>query len=245
MYVFAMKGPGKYRQPQMTPTGPPGEWADGEQIAGWYGEPPAFRFVCPAGCAPNAANQCRRIIGRAIQEAISLAENAADKLKARDAEALRLFRGFFGDPTRSVPWANNRPAADLVAHRFKAAADGFRTRVPHFRCSVAADPCGTAAAFVNPRAAPTAVIPLPRNTITLCPPFWSTPKASDRAAMVLHEMLHLLFWEFFNHQANLPLPGDPEERRRDNANCYHVFALRLRGHGVPQNWRNSCTDRPM
>jgi hypothetical protein len=24
-----------------------------------------------------------------------------------------------------------------------------------------------------------------------------------------------------------------------------VFALRLRGHGVPQNWRNSCTDRPM
>jgi hypothetical protein len=62
--------------------------------------------------------------------------------------------------------------------------------------------------------------------------------------MLLHEMLHLLFWEFFGHQENLPRPGDPEERRRDNANCYHVFALRLRGHGVAQLWRNSCTDRP-
>jgi len=206
---------------------------------------PAFRFIpCGAGCAPHAANECLAIVRRAIRDAISLAENAASKLKARDGEAVRLFRAFFGDPSRPVPWANNQQAADLGADRFRAAASGFRTRVPHIRCATAANNCGTEAAFVEPRAAPSPANPLPRNTIVLCPAFWSTASAFNRAAMLLHEMLHLLFWEFFGHQVDLPRPGDPEERRRDNSNCYHVFALRLAGHGVPANWRRSCTDRP-
>ena len=62
-----------------------------------------------------------RIVRRAIQDAIWLAENAADKLDTRDNEALRLFRYFFGDPLLPVPWANNLPAEDLVADRFRAA----------------------------------------------------------------------------------------------------------------------------
>src|SRR5688500_126189 len=87
------------------------------EAAGWFGESavrptaPAFRFICPAGCAPRPPNECRAIVRRAIQDAIWLAENAAGKLKARDKEALRRFR-LFGDPLRPVPWANNRPAAD-------------------------------------------------------------------------------------------------------------------------------------
>jgi hypothetical protein len=209
---------------------------------------PAFRFFCAAGCAPHAANQCRDIVRRAIREAIRLAENAATKLEARDEEALRLFRFFFGDPTRPVPWANNQPAADLVAFRFRAVADGFRTRVPHIRCGTAAD-CGTAVAFVQPRAAASPAIPLPRNTIVLCPPFWragvpGTDSASWRGATLLHEMLHLLFWEFFGHQANLPRPMDPEERRRDNSNCYESFALRLAGHGADATAVADCRARP-
>ncbi len=100
---------------------------EAEQTAGWFGEPaipqtwPAFRFMCPAGCAPNAVNQCLGIVGSAIQDAIWLAENAADKLTARDNEALGPFRFFFRDPLRPVPWANNRLAVDLVADRFRGA----------------------------------------------------------------------------------------------------------------------------
>jgi hypothetical protein len=208
---------------------------------------PAFRFPeCDTGgtgCGPHAANACRAIIRRAIRDAIWLADNAVDRLSARDNKAVRLFRTFFGNPSRPVPWAKNRPAADLVADRFRAVSRAFRTRVPHFRCATAADDCGLFAAFVVPSAAPTALVPLPRNTIILCPPFW-TANAFNRAAALLHEMLHLLFWEFFGHQVNLPRPGDPEERRRDNSYCYHVFALRLADHGVPAATRSRCTDRP-
>src|SRR6266545_3985125 len=115
--------------------------AEGDFVVGQAPAPapsagPAFRFDCGAGCAPLAANQCRQVVRRAIIDAIRFAENAATQLEARDKEAMRLFRFFFGDPTRAVPWANNRPAADLVAGRFRAVAQGFRTRVPHFRCAV-------------------------------------------------------------------------------------------------------------
>jgi hypothetical protein len=205
----------------------------------------AFRLM-PAGCPPLG----RRIVRRAIQDAIWLAENAASKLTARDAEAVRLFRFFFGDPERPVSWANNRRAADLVAHRLQAVADGFRTRVPHIRCTTAADAdCDAAVAFVVPRRASTATIPLPRNTISLCPPFWGAAPAGTiprfwRAATLLHEMLHLLFWQFFGHQVNLPRPGDPEERHRDNSNCYESFALRVAGHGADATAVTDCRGRP-
>jgi hypothetical protein len=216
---------------------------------GHIGEPaaaaPAFRFFCPIGCAPQTAARCQAIVARAIRDAIVLAERAAQRLEQRDAEALRLFRFFFGDPLRPVPWADNRLAADLVARRYRAVAAGFRTRVPHVRCSTRAG-CN---AFVQPRAAASPANPLPRNTILLCPPFWGPGPAGTvprfrRAAIVLHEMLHLLFWEFFGHQANLPRPGDPEERRRDNSHCYEAFALRVNGHAAEAGDVGACRDRP-
>jgi hypothetical protein len=266
MYLYAREDSGQLPTtlgprtppPPVSPTAAFRAPAETEQTAGWFGEPairptvPAFRFICPAGCAPHAPNECIGIVRRAIQDAIWLAENAAAKLKARDNEALRLFGFFFGDPSRPVPEANNRPAADLVAYRFQAVADGFRTRVPHIRCAVVGpggDNCGTDVAFAAPRHAPTAAIPHPRNTINLCPPFWGAAPAGTvprfwRAATLLHEMLHLLFWQFFGHQVNLPRPGDPEERRRDNSNCYESFALRAARHGADATAVTDCRGRP-
>jgi hypothetical protein len=204
---------------------------------------PAFRFFCAAGCAPRPVGECLGIVRRTIREAIRLADNAAAKLEARDTEAMRLFRFFFGNPERSV---DGRPAADVVAARFRAAANGFRKRVPHIRCGVVgagASDCGTENAFGVPRRAPSAAIPLPRNTITLCPPFWAL-RPHLQAGVMLHEMLHLLFWEFFGHQVSLPRPGDPEERRRDNSHCFEAFALRVAGHGADPLDVQACTARP-
>lgn len=236
--------------PPVSPTAASRAPSEVEQTAGWFGEPairptvPAFRFICPAGCAPHAANECRAIVRRAIQDAIWLAENAAAKLTARDGEALRLFRFFFGDPERPVPWANNRPAADLAADRFRAVAEGFRTRVPHIRCSTNAD-CN---AFVNADATSSAANPFPRNTIFVCTPFWGAADPGTvprfwRAAILHHEMLHLLYWRFFSHQETL-LPGDSEERRRDNARCYEAFALRVARHGASAADVAACGARP-
>ncbi len=206
------------------------------EAAGWFGEPairptvPAFRFICPTGCAPHAANECTRIVRRAIQDAIWLAENAATKLKARDNEALRLFRGFFGDPSRPVPWANNRPAADLVADRFRAVAHGFRTRVPHVRCSTRAglaDRVRASARRANCRSFRSHEI-----QSILCPPFWSAAPEPCQVLARGHAAPRNVapaFLGVFGHQENLPRPGDPEERRRDNSNCYQAFALRVAG----------------
>lgn len=205
---------------------------------------PPFRFFCPIGCAPQTAAQCQGIVAQAIRDAIALAERAAQRLEQRDAGALRLFGSLFGAPLLPVPWADNRPAADLVAQRYRAVAAGFRTRVPHIRCS-ADSGC---IAKVQPRLAPSAANPLPRNTILLCPPFWGPGPAGTgtrfwRAATVMHEMLHLLFWEFFGHQDRLPRPGDPEERRRDNSFCYEAFALRVDGRAATAE-SAACTARP-
>lgn len=259
MYLYAREGLGQFPTtrgagtppPPVSPTAASRTPSEAEQTVGWFGEPaigptaPAFRFICPAGCAPHAANECLAIVRRAVQDAIWLAENAAAKLIAREIEALRLFRFFFGDPLLPVPWANNRPAADLVADRFRRVAEGFRKRVPHIRCSTDAG-CN---AFTEPRAAPSQTNPLPRNTIFLCPPFWSaaipgTVPRFWRAAVLLHEMLHLLYWQFFGHQVNLPRPGDPEERHRDNSHCYETFALRVAEHGADPSDVTACRARP-
>lgn len=220
----------------------------GAATLGEIGQPvaattPAFRFFCAPGCAPHTAGQCRAIVSRAIRDAIWLADNAAAKLEARDGEALRLFRFFFGNPAHVV---DGLPAADVVARRFRATAQAFRTRVPHIRCSAT---CADVA-LVQPRAAPSAANPLPRNTIILCPPFWGAYPAGThprwwRAATMAHEMLHLLYWEFFGHQVNLPRPGDPIERRRDNSNCYDAFVLRVAGHGGDSTAVADCVNRPV
>lgn len=222
--------------------------------AGHLGEPaaaaaatvtPPFRFFCPIGCAPQTAARCQGIVAQAIRDAIVLADRAAERLEQRDAEALRLFRFFFGAALQPVPWANNRLAADLVAQRLRAVAQGFRSRVPHVRCAADAG-CN---AFTQARAAPSPANPLPRNTILLCPPFWGPGPAGSvarfrRAAIMLHEMLHLLFWQFFGHQVNLPRPLDTHEGRRDNSHCYEAFALRVNGHAAEAADVTACRARP-
>jgi hypothetical protein len=198
---------------------------------------PAFRFACAAGCAPHAAGRCRAVLAQGVRDAIALADGAAAKLEAspRDAETVRLFRFFFGhDPSRPVPWAGNQQSGLSVAKRFRAASHGFRTRVPHFNCPPAAA-CVNFNAFVQPGLEP--------NRISVCPPFWSTPNRHQRGAILLHEMLHLLFRSFFGHQRNPPNPADPQERRRDNSHCYEAFALRVMGHGVDQGDVEACRAR--
>ncbi len=220
------------REPWHWEFNPPAAAATGSQTAGWFGEPqagttPAFRFHEPCGCAPHAANQCRRILARAIRDAISLAENASAKLRARDAQAVRRFRAFFGNPEWQVPWANNKRAADLVADRFDAAVRGFRTRVPHFRCSTETGCNG----FIDPDVTlGPAANPLPANTIFLCAPFWGST-VHHRAGTVLHEMLHLLFHSFLRH-----------DLRYANAHCYEAFALRAAGFGAHPDDVTCCAD---
>jgi hypothetical protein len=63
-----------------------------------------------------------------------------------------------------------------------------------------------------------------------------------RGGVVLHEMLHLLYHQFFHH-AGRHRSGDPE-RRRDNAHCYEAFALQLAGHVAEPGDVVGCCSRP-
>jgi hypothetical protein len=201
---------------------------------------PAINFICPAGCAPVAAAQCRPVVRQAIIEAIKLANNAANKLEkasrlepnqrnAETKETARLFRFFFGhDPMRPVPWAGNIASGANVAHRFRMISrelGGGRRMI--FRCG-----CPGAGAEVRARTNHAA----DPNVVNLCARFWNPPPglrglpaAYFRAGVVLHEMLHVLYHEFFHHTGHPS--GDPE-RRRDNAHCYEAFALRVAGFGA-------------
>ena len=207
---------------------------------------PVFSIECPAGCPPVAAGQCRNILLRAIRDAIHLASNAASKLEAspRDAKTVSIFLKLFGhDPSRPVPWAGNKESGASVAWRLRKVAQelggGRRTL---YRCG-----CPGAAPTVNART----VSPM---EVLLCPRFWNLgqpgflPAGQDprwiRAGIILHEMLHQLFGEFFRHFRVPPRPDDPQERRRDNAHCYEAFALLVDGHTPSQSDINRCTKRP-
>jgi hypothetical protein len=225
-----------------------------------FGEPvvapsgPVFRVQCPApaGCPPLAAGQCGPTIRLAINAAIQLAENASTKLEAavaiepakRDADAketARLFRFFFGhDPSRPVPWAGNKASGAVVAFRFRAVARGLRSRGTLFRCHPT---CGAnAQTCAGPECTPREP-----NVVELCPGFWTPPAGLHlspqffRAGVILHEMLHLLFTDFFHHPGHVS--GDPV-RRRDNAHCYEAFALRVAKHAADHVDVSNCVNLP-
>lgn len=203
---------------------------------------PVFRFECPADCHPVAAAQCRNVLRRAILDAINLANNAASKLEARpvDAATVRHFRFFFGhDPSRPVPWAGNRPSGDIVAQRFRTVARQLRTRGTLYLCG-----CPGAGPGVNARTRR----PYTLNTVRLCARFWRLGQPGFlavgldpkwvRAGIILHEMLHVYFGQFFRHH-----PHDPE-RRRDNAHCYEAFGLQVARHAPEQSDIKKCRRRP-
>lgn len=218
-------------------------------FAGGFGEPaqpagPVFRFDCAGGCAPFAAGQCRDILRQALLDAIDLANNAASRLEASpvDAATNNTFRLLFGHlPTRPVPWAGNQPSGANVARRFRIVARELRSRGTLFRCIA----CNVSTTNECPLDTPTMPCPLNAqtlrpytlNTIELCPRFWSQPQMW-RAGILLHEMLHNYFGQFFRHH-----PNDPE-RRRDNAHCYEAFALQVAGHAPDQCDICRCRRRP-
>jgi hypothetical protein len=206
---------------------------------------PIFDVQCPdpPGCPPIAAGQCRAVLRQAIIEAIKLANNAASKVDAatklepskRYAETKKtaaLFKFFFGhDPTRPVPWAGNAASGVSVAFRFRAVAKelGGGRRIV-FRCLPTRPDCAAADltccstdsnAWVNQATVP--------NVVHLCASFWNPPAGlrglpapQYRAAIIIHEMLHLLFQDFLLHTP----PGRPD------AHCYEAFALRVAGFGA-------------
>jgi hypothetical protein len=216
---------------------------------------PVFAINCPdpPGCAPADAGQCRAILRQAVRNAIELAENAANKLEALDPskgpadpstqaerdKTAKFFKAFFGHPpSHPIPWANGEDSAISVIKRFRAVANALKKggRNVTFRCLPATAGCPNdmtccrtvAVARIHPDA---------RNTVFLCPLFWDPPTfpglstVAFRGSTILHEMLHLLFIEFLRHH---------EQARRANAFCYHVFALRIAGYGVPADDRCFC-----
>jgi hypothetical protein len=83
--------------------------------------------------------------------------------------------------------------------------------------------------------------------IQLCPRFFNPPAGLPlrneffRAGTLLHEMLHLLYHQFFHHPRHRS--GDPV-RRRDNAHCYEAFALQLARHTPVRGDVAGCRRQP-
>ena len=204
---------------------------------------PVFDLQCPnpPGCPPVAAAGCRAAVRQAVREAIRLATNAASRIEAllnvapaaRDNEAkqtAKFYRSFFGhDPLFPVEWAGNQASGISVAARFRSVArelDGGRRVI--FQCRVTQPHCGNNdLTCCCPADNAWFSVGVP-NTVNLCAAFWNPPAGlrglpalNYRAAIIIHEMLHMLFEDIRD-----VLHGRPR------ASCYEAFALRLAGFGA-------------
>ena len=193
---------------------------------------------------------------------------AAVKVKPddRDKDA-RVTAGFFitffgHDPRTPVSWADNMASGDSVARRLEAVARELRGsakggRTITFRvcagCGPGIEPNNGNDCCRNGKRAGTCqnttACPHPTpNVITLCPPFWNPPAQRGlppegfRGGVILHEMLHILYTNFFHH--HYPPGSSTTERRRNNAHCFRAFALRATGYGQDNDAISGCTDRP-
>jgi hypothetical protein len=176
----------------------------------------------------------------AVLEAIRLANNAANKIDAaikvppaaRDPEAAqtaKFFTFFFGhDPSRPITWAGNEESGVSVAARFRFVARElsggrrvtFACRPTRAGCGndlTCCDPCDNA--WFHPN------VP---NTVNLCSGFWNLPAGlrglpalNYRAAIIVHEMLHMLFEDLRD-----------VGHGRARAACYEAFALRGASFGA-------------
>jgi len=188
---------------------------------------PVFRFTCPGGCPSGNQAQCRQILRTAIRDAIGLGSGAAAALEVTPtARTVRIFRGTFGHPpSRPVPWAGGRSSGATLARRYRLAINALLRGGTAYIC----DPTLPAnARTVNP------------SRVLLGPTFW-TQNRMDRAATILHEMMHQYYIEFILHN----VPGWTKEHRRNNAYCLANFALQIRGLTVPPEYLTRCTDRPV
>jgi hypothetical protein len=201
---------------------------------------PVFRLDCTAAnCPLPTLAQCQNTVRLAAADAIRLCIRAAERLDAAHPATVAHFIRIFGHPpTRLVPWANNRPSGETVAHRLRRVAEALHGRVVHFDCA-----CPGAAAGVN---AQTNFAADP-NIIHLCARFWNRVATaalnnrSFRAGVILHEMLHLIYSQFFHHAGHPS--GDPE-RHRDNSHCYEAFVLLANGLNPEQGDLDTCAARP-
>ncbi|MCK6620984.1 MAG: hypothetical protein HUU32_05915 [Calditrichaceae bacterium] len=198
----------------------------------------SFRFVCTKNCLPFAnAAKCSRILQRAICQAIRLAAKAADMLKhPRNPVIDLMFHQVFGhSASQAIPWAGNSEPGDIVAWRFWQVEQALRQQTTFYRC----DSCTTTTSDDPPAGSIVDVHALAfpaTKEVWLCPSFWRLPEF-QKAAVILHEMLHLVFSPLFDH--------GPNERKNTNAYCYEVFALRVNGRTPEQIAVNKCISSPI
>jgi hypothetical protein len=203
---------------------------------------PVVDVACapPPGCAPLAAAGCPGAVRAAVREAIRLALNAANRVEAaiavppasRDPNArqtARLFTFFFGhDPSRPIPWAGNQESGVSVAARFRAVANELNGgRRVTFHCRPTQAGCGANLTCCDPNQNAWFSTGVP-NAVNLCTGFWNPPAGlrglppvNFRAAVIIHEMLHMLFEDLRDAGHGRP-----------RAACYEAFALRAAGFGA-------------
>lgn len=213
---------------------------------------PVFRFDCAGGCSvlrttnvggfpvplatPQTTAQCQALLYRAASLAIALANKAAALLEADpvDKATAAIFLRIFGHPpSRPVPWDKNRPSSAGIAFGFRSVARNLHERVITFRCRPAPAGHPLTRAFTTTDNL---------TTINLCPPFWLSDE-HHQAGTIIHETLHLIFPEFFSHAGAL-VPGDKDERRRDNAHCFKAFVLLANGYAPEDFVVEGCRNRP-
>lgn len=183
---------------------------------------PVFRFACPGGCHFGNQAQCRQVLRTAIRDAIGLASGAAAALDGTpSARTTRHFLKTFGHPpSRPVTWAGGLSSGATLARRYRLAIKALLRGGTTYVCDAT---LAANARTVNP------------TRVLLGPSFW-TQNRMDRAATILHEMMHQYFIEFILH--------NEREHRRNNAHCLANFALRIRGITPPTAFLTACTDRP-
>lgn len=171
--------------------------------------------------APLTVDQLRRIANDASSLAANWAGNAAGRIQRRDPSIAAAFTAVFGVPL-------NTPAANIVQRRLQRASEVLSGGWIQYYCWGSPRRCTEC---TSQPATYWACSSWGRQyVICLGRPFWESTMMGDKAATLLHEVLHIYFGRLVAHG-----PG-----RINNASCFERFVYQVNGHRVHPDTQAAC-----
>lgn len=166
-----------------------------------------------------AENTLRQAVRTAVRLAVPLLERTLIALKDRTDRTNDLFRRVFLVQAGATAPSTKNTWAHLVSRRLEAVRRTLSGGSIFYRCHCAPDVCDDWSTYIA------CTLSKPKRTICLGPTFWNRwalNRNVSNAMTLIHEVLHVYFWENLGHHRRRPV---------SSVYCYLAFIAWLHGLG--------------